>query len=234
MPVSPYIDVLQHVPFFSGLNPSALGQVAESAVLRKVAEDGFFFYQGDPAERIFVLVGGRVKLTQAGPEGQQVLLRIAGPNTLFGGVAMAQADTYPVSAQAAADCTALSWPKALMVEWIKRFPALALNAMQVMAGQAQEIQERYRQLATERVERRLARTLLRLAAQTGKKTPEGVLIDMTLTRQDLAEMTGTTLFTVSRLLSAWEEKDLVSLGRERVVIRFPHGLVVIAEDLGTE
>ena len=61
--------------------------------------------------------------------------------------------------------------------------------------------------------------------------PEGVWIDLPLTRQDLAEMTGTTLFTVSRTLSAWEEKGLVVLGRERVIIRFPHGLVSIAEDL---
>ena len=106
--------------------------------------------------------------------------------------------------------------------------------MKLMAGQAQDIQERYRQLATERVERRLARTLIRLAAQAGKKIPDGVLIDLTLTRQDLAEMSGTTLFTVSRILSAWEDKGLVLLGRERVVIRFPHGLVIIAEDLGVE
>jgi len=58
------------------------------------------------------------------------------------------------------------------------------------------------------------------------------LIDMALTRQDLAEMTGTTLFTVSRILSQWESQGLVRSGRELVVIRYPHGLVKIAEDLG--
>ena len=229
-----HTDILRQVTFFAGLGEAELEAIGAAAALRKVAQEGYYFLQGDPAERIFVLVTGRVKLTQASPDGQQVLLRIAGPHTLFGGVALAQAEVYPVSAQAADASAALSWPRTAMQSWIERSPALAINAMKLMAGQAQDIQELYRQLATERVERRLARTLIRLAAQAGKKTPEGVLIDLTLTRQDLAEMSGTTLFTVSRILSAWESKGLVSLGRERVVIKYPHGLVTIAEDIGME
>ncbi len=73
--------------------------------------------------------------------------------------------------------------------------------------------------------------LLRLASQTGRQTEEGVLIDMPLSRQDLAEMTGTTLYTVSRILSQWEQKGYVESRREHVVIRFPHALVTVAEDL---
>jgi CRP-like cAMP-binding protein len=96
-----------------------------------------------------------------------------------------------------------------------------------------EVQDRYRELATEKVERRIARTLLRLAAQSGRRVAEGVLIDIPLTRQDIAQMTGTTLFTVSRTLSEWERQGLLSVGRERVVIREPHALVKIAEDLPT-
>ncbi len=229
-----HTDTLRQVTFFAGLGDTELETIGAAAALRTVEQDGYYFFQGDPAERIFVLVAGRVKLTQASPDGQQVLLRIAGPHSLFGGVALAQAEAYPVSAQAAENSAALTWPRSAMLAWIEHSPGLAINAMKLMAGQAQDIQERYRQLATERVERRLARTLIRLAAQAGKKSPEGVLIDLTLTRQDLAEMSGTTLFTVSRILSAWEGKGLVSLGRERVVVRYPHGLVVIAEDVGAE
>jgi CRP/FNR family transcriptional regulator, nitrogen oxide reductase regulator len=224
-------EILREAPLFMGLADSDLELAAASAVQRKLEAGGYYFYQGDPADRIFVLVEGRIKLTQSNPDGQQVLLRIAGPNALFGAVAMASVENYPVTAQAAEDCAALAWTKTAMMELVGRIPTLALNAMKLMAAHTQEFQERYRQLATERVERRLARTLLRLASQTGKKVPEGVLIDLPLTRQDLAEMTGTTLFTVSRTLSAWEAKGLVILGRERVIIHFPHGLVSIAEDL---
>lgn len=77
----------------------------------------------------------------------------------------------------------------------------------------------------------MARTLLRLASQTGRQMPGGVLLDMRLSRQDLANMTGTTVYTVSRVLSRWEQDGLVKSRRERVLIRKPHGLVVIAEDL---
>jgi CRP-like cAMP-binding protein len=81
------------------------------------------------------------------------------------------------------------------------------------------------------VERRIASALIRLTRQTGKRTERGVLLDLPLSRQDLAEMTGTTLYSVSRTLSGWEQQGLIESGRERIVILSPHGLVTIAEDL---
>ncbi len=115
------------------------------------------------------------------------------------------------------------------MQFVTRYPTFAFNAIQMMAAHTQEFQERFRQMATERVERRLAQTLIRLASQSGRKVPEGILIDLPLTRQDLGEMTGTTLYTVSRLLTQWENQGLIIADRERIVIRFAHGLVSIAE-----
>jgi CRP-like cAMP-binding protein len=121
-----------------------------------------------------------------------------------------------------------------MLGLMMRYPELAINALRVMAKRVQEFQDRYRELATERVERRIARALTRLARQAGRRTDEGVLIDLTLTRQDVAEMTGTTRFTISRTLAEWEQQGIVSVGRERIIITQPHALVTIAEDLPTE
>jgi CRP/FNR family transcriptional regulator, nitrogen oxide reductase regulator len=222
---------LAQTPLFNGLSSAELEEIYHASLTRRVERDGFFFFQGDEAEAIFVLVSGRVKITQLTPEGQQVVLRVVGPWTLYGGVVMAQEERYPASAEAVEASQALIWHKEIIMGFIKRFPMLAINAMQLMSGHIQEFQDRYRELATQRVERRLARTLVRLAAQTGRKIPDGILIDMALTRQDLAEMTGTTLYTVSRILSQWESQGLILGGRERVVIRYPHGLVGIAEDL---
>jgi CRP-like cAMP-binding protein len=91
--------------------------------------------------------------------------------------------------------------------------------------------EKLREMATERVEQRIARTLARLANQIGKQTEAGILIDAPLTRQDLAEMTGTTVFTVSRTLKSWEREGILQVGREKVTITNPHRLVVLGEDL---
>jgi len=216
----------------AGLTPAETARVRSAARLQRKSDGEFFFLQGDPADAVYSIESGRVRLSQVTAEGNQILLRVIGPGTVFGAIALAKVDTFPVTAEAAEECTALVWSRDTLMGLIEQMPKLALNALQLMAGHVVEFQDRFRELATQRVERRLARTLLRLASQTGRKTDEGVLIDMALTRQDLAEMTGTTLFTVSRILSQWESQGLVRSGRELVVIRYPHGLVKIAEDLG--
>jgi len=222
---------LQTVPLFTGLEKAELDAVCRAAKLCRQGQDEYFFFQGDPAGKIYVLLDGRVKISQTNEDGQQVLFRAIRPTTLFGGLAMTKTEIYPVTAQAAEESTAACWLKEDFMGLVAKFPKLALNALGMMADRVQEFQDRFRELATERVERRLARTLLRLASQSGRKTEQGVLIDLALTRQDLAEMTGTTLFTVSRIISQWENQKLVITGRERIVISFPHGLVQIAEDL---
>jgi CRP-like cAMP-binding protein len=86
-------------------------------------------------------------------------------------------------------------------------------------------------MMTDRVERRVARALLRLVQEAGRRVDAGVEIDFPVSRQDIAEMTGTTLFTVSRLLSAWEERGIVRSGRQRIVLTKPQALIALAEDL---
>jgi CRP-like cAMP-binding protein len=224
-------DLLRKIDLLNGLSDQDLSLVFAAARRIKVREGEYFFMQGDPTRMMYVLVQGRVKLNQITPDGQQVLLRIITPPALFGAVAITQRPVYPVSALAAEDSSAVGWIKEDLMKIVATIPQLALNALNFMAAQITDFQDQFRQLATERVERRLARVLLRLAGQTGKRVEEGVLIGLPLTRADLAEMIGATLYTVSRILSQWESQGLVVCGRERVVVRYPHGLVSIAEDL---
>lgn len=225
------ISIINKIPLFKGLSEKELAVVLAEASEKSFAEGSFLFYQDDPAERIFVLTSGRIKLYQLADDGQQVLMRVMTPGMMFAAISIVEGSVYPVSAEAAEDCRVLSWSQDTMLSLLQRYPPMALNALKVLAGHVREFQDRYRELATERVERRVARSVLRLASQAGRETAEGILLDLPLTRQDLAEMSGTTLFTVSRILSQWESKGLVLAGREKVVIRFPHGLVSIAEDL---
>lgn len=225
------LEEIQKITLFQGLNEADLKRLLQAAHHKQLKAGEFFFLQGDPAECMFILLKGRVKLSQIGEDGQQALIRVNTPVSLFALVAMTSAETYPVTAQAAEDSRAMYWTRQELMDFVIQLPQMAMNAMRIMADQLQEMQERFRQATTERVERRLARTLIRLAAQAGKKVAEGILIDLPLTRQDLAEMSGTTLYTASRTLSQWEDQGLVILGRERVIIRQPHGLVEIAEDL---
>lgn len=225
------IRQLQQVSLFRDISLAELGKIAELSRPRHVEREGFFFHQGDPGTVLYVLTQGQVKLTQLTPEGSQVLLRFITPGEMFGGIAALGDTSYPVSAQAAKDCAALAWDGDTLNKLMESYPRLALNALRHLAQRIQELQQRNLELATERVERRVARALLRLARASGRKIEGGVLIDLPLSRQDVAEMTGTTLYTVSRILSGWQEQGIVEAGREKVLIRYPHGLVTIAEDL---
>ena len=223
------LEELIKVPLFQGVPQKDLLQFVQAAHRTQLNAGEFFYLQGDPAERMYLLLQGRVKLSQVGLDGQQALIRVITPVTLFALVAMTTSHNYLVTAQAAEDSQALYWTRLELMEHVLRIPQMAMNAMRIMAEQLQEIQERFRQVTTERVEQRLAHMLMRLAAQSGKKVEQGILIDLRLSRQDLAEMSGTTLYTASRMLSQWEKQELVLTGREKIIIRNPHGLARLVE-----
>ena len=217
-------------PLFAGIADKVWQEVLACAAYRVVSSGAFLFHQGEPSTAFYLLQQGRVKVTQVTPEGHEVIVAILGPGDIVGGIAVIADIPYPASAQAVETCRLWCWDRETFWRLLERYPALALNALRVLAGRFQELQDRYRELATERVERRVARALLRLAGQMGRREADRVVIDYPLTRQDLAELTGTTLYTVSRILRRWEEQGLVEVGRERVHILSPHGLVSIAED----
>ena len=219
------------VALFSALEAGALTEIRSVARVRSVEAGSVFFREGDPAAAFFVLHAGSVKLTQLTPEGHQVVLRLIAPGDAFGGVAAVGGEVYPVTAEAVTDSSALEWPGSVMAGLMERHPKLALNALRFIAARLHELQVQYRQLATEKVERRVARALLGLVRQAGRRVESGVLIDLPLSRDDIAQMTGTTLYTVSRIVSRFEAEGILEAGRQRVVIRNPHGLLKIADDL---
>lgn len=225
------IDLIRKVDLFRGLDTEALVSILGKAQQQSISRNAFYFHEGNAATSIYVLIQGRIKIIQTTPEGHQVVLRIVVPGRMFAGIAAFGSTVYPASAQAITDSKSLCWDGKTIAQIMEQYPSVALNALKHLSGRLQEVQDRYRELATERVEQRVARALIRLVRQSGRKTKEGVLIDMPLSRQDLAEMTGTTLFTVSRILSGWEQKAIVITGRKQVTIASPHTLVSIAEDL---
>jgi len=229
-----WLSVARQAALFNGMSEDELTGMLKAA-REVIGDDGsYFFMQGDPAERTFLLVQGKVRLSQLTVDGQQVLQGYIGPGREFGLIAAVSAAKYPVTAQAVGRSTALAWDQNDVRRLIENDTRLAGNALRIMGRQIAEFQTRIRELSTQRVERRLARALVRLARQSGRETSEGLLIDLPLTRQDLAEMIGATLFTVSRTLKAWETRGLILSKRERIVIVSMHGIVSLAEDLDAD
>jgi CRP-like cAMP-binding protein len=215
---------------FRGLAPADLDDILRKARASRYARDAAIFDQEAEARSFFLLLNGHVRVVRGTADGHQMVVRYISEGELFGIAAAIGRTTYPASAIAAVDCVVLAWANAHWPDFIARFPSFGAAAFGTMGSRLQETQNRVMEMSTEQVEQRVAHGLLRLIAQSGRKTEDGIQIDFPITRQDIAEMTGTTLHTVSRILSAWESRGLVQSGRRKVVVLDPHGLVLIAED----
>lgn len=224
-------DAIRQLGFFKGLDEDALDEIVSAARPLTLSKGAFLLTQDEPAERFFLLRSGGVRLTQVTADGHQVVVRLVSPGEGIGIIAVLGKIGYPVSAEIIEDAELLAWQGDEIAELMLRHPRLAIHALRLVSGRLHGFMDQVRELSTERVERRIAHGLLRLARQVGRREEEGILIDIPLTRQDLAEMTGTTVFTVSRTLSAWETAGWLHTEKQRVTILEPAELSALAEDL---
>jgi CRP-like cAMP-binding protein len=209
-----------------------LDSLLTRATVRRVPQNEAVFEQGATADFFFLLLHGRLKVTQVTKDGQQIIVRVVNPGDLFGFARALQRSDYPGTATAATESLVLAWPTELWNVFVEKNPHLAVNAMHTIGQRLDEAHTRIREMSTEEVERRVAHTVLRLAEQAGKPDGGGIRIDFPISRQDIAEMTGTTLHTVSRILSAWEGQGLVQGGRQKLTLKDIPGLRRLAERVG--
>lgn len=202
---------------FAGLPQHELTGILSCARMRTFACDELLYSQGHVSRSLIVLESGSVKHTQLSSNGDEVLLHMSGTGEAVNLYTGPNVGSHTCSARAMEQCRTWVWEFSKLQELLDRYPRLQANMIQLLASRLRELEERFREIATEKVARRLALVLLRLAKQVGKNTAEGTLV--CLSREELAQMTGTTLFTVSRVLSNWADMKLVVPKREAVVIR---------------
>jgi CRP-like cAMP-binding protein len=213
---------------FTGLSQRECKEIASCARARTFARNELLFNQGQPVQNLILLESGSVKLTQISPAGDEVLLWMTGSGDPVNVNADAASCSHTCSARAMEHCKALVWEYQRLQALLNQYPQIRKNISRILAGRLEELEERFREVATEPVARRLALTLLRLLKQVGKPSKEG--IQVSLTREELAQMTGTTLFTISRVLSKWAVQGLVQPIREGVVINNPERLESASDD----
>ncbi|MDH5508279.1 MAG: Crp/Fnr family transcriptional regulator [Anaerolineae bacterium] len=224
------IEHIRSIDLFEGIDQDLLISIINDSVQESFPADHIIFFQGDPADKFYFLAKGRIKLSQVTLDGDQVVLRYLKPGDAFGIIAVLREIAFPVAAQVVEDCQVLVWDQESISRWIRQEPQIGINSIRLLADYILEFQKRIQELSTEKAERRIARALLRLAKQTGSKTPLGVLLGIKFTRQDIAEMTGTSMYTVSRMMSRWEEDELISSQNGLILISAPHQLAQLAED----
>jgi CRP-like cAMP-binding protein len=223
-------SLVANLPLFAGFSAEQLTEILREARSLRIAKNRNVFAEGEDAHSFFVLLHGHVRASKTTPTGEQVVVRYVAPGETFGVAPAIGLRRYPATATAVDDSVALAWPSATWPHLVSRFPALATNTLQTIGSRLQETHTRVVEMSTQQVEQRVAHALLRLAKQAGHKVEHGVEIDFPISRQDIAQMTGTTLHTVSRILSGWEQRGLIESGRQRIVLREPHKLLVLAEE----
>ena len=229
LPKQKIADIVSLSPLFHGVTPEARDAFCVNGRFHEVKQGARFFHQGEPADAFYIIISGETKLIQVTPDGGQVILHYFGPGDALGIIVVLGNMDYPATAEAVEDCQMLAWDWETSRQLMLKYPQLALNGMDLVARRFADLQRQFQEISTQRVEQRVALTVLRLVRQFGKKIPEGVLIDMLLTREDLAQMTGTNLYNVSRILRKWEKAEFVSVGYKRVVLCQPHELALISE-----
>ena len=225
------LDSLHKSDVFAGLKTEQNDVVIKGGLCKKLQPKIILFHQGDSAQTCYLVNRGRLKLTKLNEQGKEVIFRYVGAGELIAAVALLKNSNYPVTAESVEETEVISWDKQTMMQLMRRYPEITINLLSIILERFEDVQNRYMELCTERVEQRIALTLLRLMRSAGSKNSEGIYIDIPLGRQNIADYTGTTLYTASRTLSAWEKKGWIKSGREQIVITDPHALVQFAETI---
>jgi CRP/FNR family transcriptional regulator, nitrogen oxide reductase regulator len=218
---------MSETTLFQGLDPVAMNNVLGCSVETSLRAGETLFHQGDDADRLYLVVSGVVKLSQVAANGTQHVLRLMSAGDVIGCVAVFNRFPYPVTAGVEEDATLISWAEPQFRHLMEDHPELMANALRTVGQRTQEFVARLGEVNGTTAEQKVARAVLRLARQAGVRAADGVRVGMT--RQDLADMTGITYFTISRILSDWKRRDLVEAGRREMLVRNPHALLFLSD-----
>jgi CRP/FNR family transcriptional regulator, nitrogen oxide reductase regulator len=211
-------NLLKDLEPFEGLDASQLRSVLDKATPNRFEKGSHIFQTGEPAERFYVLLDGYVRVVRHTEQGQQIIL-LHIPSGQFLGIAAALGYTsYPATALAVSDCLTLCWPTPLWRSFVEEYQGFGAAAMRSVGVRIEEFNEKIVEMATRQVEQRVAAVLLRLIHQAGRETERGIEINFPITREDPAQMTGSTLHTISRLLSSWDKSGITQSGRKWILV----------------
>lgn len=200
-------ELLQRIPLFAALTPEQIASFADRFRVDVFAPDTFIFLEGDPADRLWVVQSGQVKIIKYSADGLENILEVILPGEMFGGAGILF-PVHPATAVAMAETTTLSLEREGYLQLARQFPDIALRIIAIL-GERLRAAMKMRALSTDRVDVRVAHILLKLCDKVGEKTIEGVKINLPLSRQDLADMTGTTIETAIRIMSKFRKEGLV-------------------------
>jgi CRP-like cAMP-binding protein len=211
-------DVLRRSTLFRRLSAEDRQRLAAVATVKQFDKGTALFNEGDGSELLYTVLTGRVKVFKMTPRGTDVILELFGPGDPVGAVAVYESRPYPASAVALEPTTCVVIPRQAFFSLLETYPSMVRGLLVGLTHRLVELTNRLTELSGGRVEGRLARFFLKLAQDMGQTRPEGMFIPLTLSRQELADMIGTTIETSIRIMSRWGKDDIVRTEKDGFVV----------------
>ena len=209
---------LKQTPIFSDLSNEELDGVVPYVVKRQLKKNTVIFHENDPATAFYLVKKGRVKIYKVGPGNREQVLAILGDGQIFGDVPAFDGGPYPATAATMADSEIYLIRSKDFRELVRRYPEVALKIIRVLGQRLRQAMELVRDLSFKQVPHRLAGLLVKLAGEYGRETAAGILIDLPLSRQELADIVGTSRETVTRELKKMEREGMLAVNRRLITI----------------
>lgn len=215
---------ISDIGVFQNISNEELKEIEPYILRESVKKKGNIFSEGDQPEWFYIVESGKVKITKMSSDGKEIILEVISPGDIFGGVAVMKGFPYPANAIAMENSKIVKISRRNLMRLVDRFPNLMYCIAMNLGDRMKSSHDSLKNIALERVEARIAALLLKLADKVGVKVKEGILIDMRLTKQDVADMVGTTVETSIRTFSKFKKEKLLSESEGKVVIRDRDGL----------
>jgi CRP-like cAMP-binding protein len=211
-------DLLRQTTIFRRLSPDDRQRLAAVASVRAYDKGALLFSEGDASDQLYTVVSGRVKVFKTTPRGTDVILEIFGPGDPVGAVAVYESRPYPATAVALEPTTCLLISRQAFFSLLEAYPTMVRGLLTGLTHRLVELTNRLAELSGGRVEARLARFFLKLATDMGQPRSEGAFIPLALSRQELADMIGTTIETAIRIMSRWGKDNVVRTEKDGFVV----------------
>ena len=221
-------ETLRRMTIFRRLSAEDRQRLAAVARVHAFDKGAVLFNEGDASDELYTVVDGRVKIVKSTPRGTDIILEIFGPGDPVGAVAVYESRAYPATAIALEPTTCVLISRRDFFTLLEAHPTLVRGLLIGLTHRLVELTNRLTELSGGRIEARLARFFLKLAADMGRQQPDGTFIPLALSRQELADMTGTTIETSIRIMSRWGKENLIRTEKDGFLVADRMALETIA------
>jgi CRP/FNR family transcriptional regulator len=211
-------EYLGQTPIFSSLSEAELEELEPLVIRRRLKKGTVIFHEHDPAAAFYLVRSGKVKIYKLAADGREQVLALLGEGQIFGDVPVFDGGPYPATAATMEDSEIYLIRREDFLGLLRGHPEISIKVIRVLGQRLRQSMELVRDLSFKQVPHRLAGLLLRLARDEGRDAGDGILVDLSMSRQEIADVVGTARETVTRELKKMEKAGLIRLDRRLVTI----------------